>query len=88
MCSPVNKRFLFQTNSTHAIYSNSLFIYPPNNGYLVLPVVIPFSCAYPLETSTSLEAALTPLQLWVLFFSSTATAPLTEETLWRDKAHA
>lgn len=48
--------FYFQTNSTHAIYSNSLFLYPPSNGSLVLPEVIPFSCAYPLETSASLTS--------------------------------
>uniref|UniRef100_A0A7N5ZTV7 ZP domain-containing protein n=1 Tax=Anabas testudineus TaxID=64144 RepID=A0A7N5ZTV7_ANATE len=40
------------TNSTHAIYSNNLFLYPPSNGSFVLPEVIPFSCAYPLDTNT------------------------------------
>ncbi|XP_029028283.3 deleted in malignant brain tumors 1 protein-like [Betta splendens] len=48
------------TNSTHAIYSNNLFLYP-NNGSLVVPEVIPFSCAYPLETNASLTGIRSPL---------------------------
>ncbi|XP_034543161.1 deleted in malignant brain tumors 1 protein-like [Notolabrus celidotus] len=49
------------TNSTHAIYSNSLFIYPAINGSFNLPVSIPFSCAYPLETDASLNVAIRPV---------------------------
>lgn len=48
------------TNGTHAIYSNSLFIYPINNVSFVLPVSIPFSCAYPLDTDSSLDVAIRP----------------------------
>uniref|UniRef100_A0A3Q3FUL4 ZP domain-containing protein n=1 Tax=Labrus bergylta TaxID=56723 RepID=A0A3Q3FUL4_9LABR len=48
------------TNRTHAIYSNSLFVYPVINGSFNLPVSIPFSCAYPLETDTSLNVAIRP----------------------------
>ncbi|KAM7009825.1 scavenger receptor cysteine-rich domain-containing protein DMBT1-like [Tautogolabrus adspersus] len=48
------------TNRTHAIYSNSLFIYPVIKGSFNLPVSIPFSCAYPLETDTSLNVAIRP----------------------------
>ncbi|XP_074506615.1 scavenger receptor cysteine-rich domain-containing protein DMBT1-like [Sebastes fasciatus] len=48
------------TNTTHAIYSNSLFFFPLSNGSFVLPSIIPFSCAYPLETETSLNAVIKP----------------------------
>ncbi|KAF7657056.1 hypothetical protein LDENG_00032330, partial [Lucifuga dentata] len=48
------------TNSTHAIYSNSLFIYPVSNVSFVLPVSLPFSCAYPLDTDTSLNVSILP----------------------------
>ncbi|XP_049901123.1 uromodulin isoform X2 [Epinephelus moara] len=49
------------TNGTHAIYSNSLFIYPINNISFVLPMSIPFSCAYPLDTDSSLNVAIRPI---------------------------
>ncbi|XP_049428738.1 uromodulin [Epinephelus fuscoguttatus] len=49
------------TNGTHAIYSNSLFIYPINNVSFALPVSIPFSCAYPLDTDSSLNVAIRPI---------------------------
>ncbi|KAM6941613.1 uromodulin-like, partial [Lycodopsis pacificus] len=49
-----------RTNGTHAIYSNSLFIYPMNNTSFDLPVSLPFSCAYPLDTDTSLNVAIRP----------------------------
>ncbi|XP_037627923.1 deleted in malignant brain tumors 1 protein-like [Sebastes umbrosus] len=48
------------TNTTHAIYSNSLFFFPLSNGSFVLPLIIPFSCAYPLDTETSLNAVIKP----------------------------
>ncbi|XP_057692551.1 pancreatic secretory granule membrane major glycoprotein GP2-like [Corythoichthys intestinalis] len=41
------------TNSTHAIYSNSLFVYPLKQGFSI-PVSLPFSCAYPLVTESLL----------------------------------
>ncbi|XP_027139595.1 pancreatic secretory granule membrane major glycoprotein GP2 [Larimichthys crocea] len=47
------------TNSTHAIYSNSLFIYPGNVSF-GLPARLPFSCAYPLDTDASLNVAISP----------------------------
>ncbi|XP_037619294.1 uromodulin [Sebastes umbrosus] len=49
-----------RTNSTHAIYSNSLFIYPIDNATFVLPVSIPLSCPYPLDTDTSMNVAIRP----------------------------
>ncbi|KAK9539798.1 hypothetical protein VZT92_002296 [Zoarces viviparus] len=49
-----------RTNGTHVIYSNSLFFYPMNNASFVLPVSLPFSCAYPLDTDTSLNVAIRP----------------------------
>ncbi|XP_074506639.1 uromodulin-like [Sebastes fasciatus] len=48
------------TNTTHAIYCNSLFFSPLSNGSFILPSIIPFSCAYPLETETSLNAVIKP----------------------------
>ncbi|XP_050926742.1 deleted in malignant brain tumors 1 protein isoform X4 [Lates calcarifer] len=48
-----------RTNRTHAIYSNSLFIYPTNVSF-ARPVSLPFSCAYPLDTDTSLNVAIRP----------------------------
>ncbi|XP_026206046.1 uromodulin-like [Anabas testudineus] len=69
---------VMMTNSTHAIYSNNLFLYPPSNGSFVLPEVIPFSCAYPLNTNTSLTSIRLPLQEGGLSGSGTrATASLT-----------
>uniref|UniRef100_A0A672YD73 ZP domain-containing protein n=1 Tax=Sphaeramia orbicularis TaxID=375764 RepID=A0A672YD73_9TELE len=47
---------------THAIYSNSLFVYPQNNASFIIPVSLPFSCAYPLDLDTSLDGAIKPLQ--------------------------
>ncbi|XP_052359689.1 uromodulin-like [Oncorhynchus keta] len=54
-----------ETNSTHAVYSNSLFVYPLNarNESLSQPLSIPFSCAYPLETESSLDVAIKPYLL-------------------------
>ncbi|KAG8015174.1 Deleted in malignant brain tumors 1 protein, partial [Nibea albiflora] len=46
------------TNSTHAIYSNSLFIYPGNNVSFGLPASLPFSCAFPLDTDANLNVAI------------------------------
>ncbi|XP_031670272.1 deleted in malignant brain tumors 1 protein isoform X1 [Oncorhynchus kisutch] len=48
------------TNSSHAIYSNSLFIYQVHNVSFTRPVSIPFSCAYPLDTESSLDVAVAP----------------------------
>ncbi|XP_056136423.1 deleted in malignant brain tumors 1 protein-like [Lampris incognitus] len=48
------------TNSTHAIYSNSLFFYFVTNETLVIPVSVSFSCAYPLDTESSLQVAIRP----------------------------
>ncbi|KAM6972524.1 pancreatic secretory granule membrane major glycoprotein GP2-like [Aplochiton taeniatus] len=57
------------TNSTHAVYSNSLFVYPVQNVSLghsqrntpsMLPLSIPFSCAYPLETESNLNVPIQP----------------------------
>ncbi|XP_045067606.1 uromodulin [Coregonus clupeaformis] len=54
-----------ETNATHAVYSNSLFVYPFNarNDSLSRPVSLPFSCAYPLETESSLDVAIKPYLL-------------------------
>ncbi|XP_054632025.1 uncharacterized protein LOC129181213 isoform X1 [Dunckerocampus dactyliophorus] len=46
-------------NGTNVIYSNTLFIYPANNA-ISLPLRIPFSCVYPLDTQTRLNTAIRP----------------------------
>uniref|UniRef100_A0A667ZEW9 ZP domain-containing protein n=1 Tax=Myripristis murdjan TaxID=586833 RepID=A0A667ZEW9_9TELE len=51
---------ILTTNSTHAIYSNSLFLYSVNNVSLVPPESFPFHCAYPLDIETSLDVAINP----------------------------
>ncbi|XP_049432554.1 deleted in malignant brain tumors 1 protein-like [Epinephelus fuscoguttatus] len=48
------------TNTTHAIYFNSLYFYPPSNGSMVLPEIITFTCVYPLDTKTSLNTEIRP----------------------------
>ncbi|XP_061534873.1 uromodulin-like [Phycodurus eques] len=48
------------TNRTHAIYSNSLFIYPLNNTSFSPAVSLPFSCAYPLDADSRLNVAIRP----------------------------
>ncbi|XP_029600505.1 pancreatic secretory granule membrane major glycoprotein GP2 [Salmo trutta] len=49
-----------ETNGTDAIFSNSLFIYHIHNVSFSRPVSVPFSCAYPLESETSLDVAIKP----------------------------
>ncbi|KAM9769952.1 uncharacterized protein ACNS7B_006867 [Menidia menidia] len=51
---------IMKTNRTHAVYANSLFVYPNGNESFVLPVGLPFSCAYPLDTDASLNVAIRP----------------------------
>ncbi|CAG5929048.1 unnamed protein product [Menidia menidia] len=51
---------IMKTNRTHAVYANSLFVYPKGNESFVLPVGLPFSCAYPLDTDASLNVAIRP----------------------------
>ncbi|XP_045061784.1 pancreatic secretory granule membrane major glycoprotein GP2-like [Coregonus clupeaformis] len=48
------------TNGTDAIFSNSLFVYHIRNVSFTRPVSVPFSCAYPLESETSLDVAIKP----------------------------
>ncbi|XP_062244876.1 deleted in malignant brain tumors 1 protein-like isoform X2 [Platichthys flesus] len=48
------------TNRTHAIYSNVLFLYRGNVSFS-RPVSLPFSCAYPLDTDTSMNVAVRPV---------------------------
>ncbi|KAK5926887.1 hypothetical protein CgunFtcFv8_022422 [Champsocephalus gunnari] len=51
---------ILKTNSTHAIYSNSLFIYPKSNSSFVHPLSVPFTCVFPLDTNSSLDVAVRP----------------------------
>ncbi|XP_071245900.1 uromodulin-like [Salvelinus alpinus] len=54
-----------ETNTTHAVYSNSLFVYPVDgrNDSLSRPVSFPLSCVYPLGTESSLNVAIRPYLL-------------------------
>ncbi len=52
--------FLFQTNGTHATYSNVLFIYPINSAPFAVPSSLPFTCTYSLDTETTLNVAIRP----------------------------
>ncbi|XP_029545684.1 uromodulin [Salmo trutta] len=52
-----------ETNTTHAVYSNSLFVYPVDGRNDSRPLSFPFSCVYPLETESSLDMAIRPLPL-------------------------
>ncbi|TDH06411.1 hypothetical protein EPR50_G00132870 [Perca flavescens] len=49
-----------ETNGSHITYSNILFVYPSDgsNDLLYAPMSIPFSCVFPLDDITSLEAAI------------------------------
>ncbi|KAK7912505.1 hypothetical protein WMY93_012716 [Mugilogobius chulae] len=51
-----------RTNSTHVVYTNSLFLYRPNNSFHV-PASLPFSCAYPLDADAT-SCALNPTVIW------------------------
>ncbi|KAM7390920.1 hypothetical protein PAMA_008901 [Pampus argenteus] len=72
------------TNHTHAIYSNSLFLYPINDTSFILPVSLPFSCAYPLDTDTSLNVAIRPLLALTGGISGSGTKARTSMSLFRD----
>ncbi|XP_065809146.1 pancreatic secretory granule membrane major glycoprotein GP2 isoform X2 [Labrus bergylta] len=76
------------TNRTHAIYSNSLFVYPVIKGSFNLPVSIPFSCAYPLETDTSLNVAIRPFlpSSWDILGSGSGAEPCAVMSLFRNSA--
>ncbi|KAM9425688.1 uromodulin-like [Pholidichthys leucotaenia] len=50
-----------KTNGTHAIYFNALFLYSVDNSSFSPPETFPFSCAYALETDTSLDVAIRPI---------------------------
>ncbi|XP_035861279.1 deleted in malignant brain tumors 1 protein isoform X7 [Sander lucioperca] len=49
-----------ETNGSHITYSNILFVYPSDlsNDSLSVPMSIPFSCVFPLDDITSLDAAI------------------------------
>ncbi|XP_018600847.1 uromodulin-like isoform X1 [Scleropages formosus] len=52
---------MLRTNSTHAVYANSLFIYPLRGwNSSSLPMSFPFSCIFPLDVQASLDVAIEP----------------------------
>ncbi|XP_032366229.1 uromodulin-like, partial [Etheostoma spectabile] len=72
-----------RTNSTHAVYSNILFIYPMNNTSFISPVSLPFSCVYPLDTDTSLNVAIRPFLALAGGISGSGTKARASMSLFR-----
>ncbi|XP_070695523.1 uncharacterized protein [Pempheris klunzingeri] len=79
----VCSRYGLKTNSTHAIYSNTLYIYPLGNQSSPVPEIIPFSCAYPLEMNVSMTAFIRP-QLNGSGLSGAGPSPSAYLYLYRD----
>nr|XP_023997591.1 uromodulin-like [Salvelinus alpinus] len=52
-----------ETNATHAVYSNSLFVYPVDGRNDSQPFGFPFSCVYPLGDREQPGCAIRPLPL-------------------------
>ncbi|XP_044202247.1 pancreatic secretory granule membrane major glycoprotein GP2-like [Thunnus albacares] len=75
---------ILTTNHTHAIYSNSLFIYPMTNTSSIFPVSLPFSCAYPLDTDTSLNVAIRPFLALAGGISGSGTKARASMSLFRN----
>ncbi|XP_030582239.1 uromodulin-like [Archocentrus centrarchus] len=76
-----------RTNSTHAIYSNSLFIYPLANLSFTLPVSLSFSCAYPLDTDASLNVAIRPVLLLAGGISGSGPKARTSMSLFHNSSY-
>ncbi|KAM9408372.1 scavenger receptor cysteine-rich domain-containing group B protein-like [Pholidichthys leucotaenia] len=74
------------TNRTHAVYSNTLFIYPLDNSSSSNPTVIPFSCAYPLQTNADLNVAISVAQM-VGGISGLGPSPTAYMYLYRDSSY-
>lgn len=72
-----------RTNHTHAIFSNSLFVYAHNNNSFTVPTSLPFSCVYPLDIKTRFNAALRPEQPSGGIVGS-GSAPRASMSLYRD----
>ncbi|AWP06082.1 putative uromodulin-like [Scophthalmus maximus] len=72
-----------RTNRTHVIYSNSLFIYPTNVSF-ARPTSLPFSCAYPRNTDTSLDVAIRPILPTAPGLSGSGTKARATMTLFRN----
>uniref|UniRef100_A0A671TMH9 Deleted in malignant brain tumors 1 protein-like n=1 Tax=Sparus aurata TaxID=8175 RepID=A0A671TMH9_SPAAU len=75
-------------NRTHAIYSNILFIYPLNNTSFSIPVTVPFSCAYPLETEGSMNLAIRPFLAPADGLSGSAAKPQSFMYLFNSSDHS
>ncbi|XP_076001820.1 uncharacterized protein LOC142994831 [Genypterus blacodes] len=74
---------VLMTNSTHAIYSNSLFIYHRSDASFTVAMTLPFSCAYPLETHASLNVAIRPYLQSVGGISGTGSRARASMSLFR-----
>ncbi|XP_047222600.1 uromodulin [Girardinichthys multiradiatus] len=79
---------ILSTNQTHAIYSNVLFLYDKNIASFLLPVRLPFSCSYPLNTNTSLDAAIRPVLELNGGISATGAQPAGSMFLFRDSSYS
>ncbi|XP_048104701.1 uromodulin-like [Alosa alosa] len=52
---------VMRTNSTHVVFSNTLFVYPAmENVTFTLPVGFPFSCVYPLDMQADMHVVVKP----------------------------
>ncbi|XP_054652476.1 uncharacterized protein LOC129192445 isoform X4 [Dunckerocampus dactyliophorus] len=54
---------ILQTNSTHILYNNTLFIYPASSATVASAAILYWSCVYPLDTDTRLNVAVRPVLL-------------------------
>ncbi|XP_053273742.1 uromodulin [Pleuronectes platessa] len=70
------------TNRTHAIYSNSLYLYRENVSFS-RPVSFPFSCVYPLDTDTSMNVAIRPVLPFAVGLSGLGSKARASMSLFR-----
>ncbi|XP_053273739.1 deleted in malignant brain tumors 1 protein isoform X2 [Pleuronectes platessa] len=71
-----------RTNRTHAMYSNSLYLYRGNMSFSH-PVSLPFSCAYPLDTDTSMNVPIRPGLMFAVGLSGLGSKARASMSLFR-----
>ncbi|KAM3622895.1 uncharacterized protein V6R79_004376 [Siganus canaliculatus] len=78
---------ILRTNMTHAIFYNTLFIYLYNSVTFSVPERLPFSCAYPLETDTSLDVVFEPYLERDIAFSGSGPSARAVMSLFQDPSY-